>query len=173
MKFLAKVEHVITTYDNKMHLTLEIGNRAMVEKLKAILKKDSIYSNNMRDIDDDRSLKQNRLLWKLIREINESMNGSTKAVDDEQIYVNALVDSGACVDTLTGTIQDLVDETRDKSIRKVDMIEIHGNDKYTWRIYPGSSNFTKKEMGILIDHVLDIAANLEIDIFYWRDQFYG
>ena len=173
MKYLAKIEHIITTYDNKMHLTLEIGNRAIVEKLKEEIKKGSIYFNNMRDIEDNRSLKQNNLLWLLIGEINENMNGSTKAVDDEQIYVNALVESGACVDILTGTIQDLVDETRDKSIRKVEMIEDFKDNKATWRIYPGSSGFTKKEMGILIDYVLDIAANLEIDIFHWREQFYG
>lgn len=173
MKFLAEVEHIITTFDNKMHLTLEIGNRGVVEKLKDNLKKGNIYFNNMRDIEDNRSLKQNRLLWKLIREINECMNGSTRAADDEQIYVDALVESGACVEYLTGTIQDLVDETRNKSIRKVEMIEDFKNGSYTWRIYPGSSGFTKKEMGILIDYVLDMAANLEIDIFYWRDQFYG
>ena len=34
---------------------------------------------------------------------------------------------------LRGTIQDLVDETRNKSIRKVEMTEMHGNDKYTYR----------------------------------------
>lgn len=173
MKFLAEIEHTTVTYRNEMLLTLKIGNRAIVEKLKNTFKKGDIYSNNMRDIDSDRSLKQNRLLWKLIGEINEAMNASTKAVDDEEIYVNALIDSGACVETLQGTIQDLVDETRNKSIRKVEMIEDFRNGKARWRIYPGSSGFTKKEMGVLIDHVLDIAAQLELDIFYWRNRFYG
>ena len=174
MKFLATIEDISTTFKNEMFITYKISNRNVVNELKQDIDKfKGLNSMTMRNIEDNRSLKQNALLWKVIAEINFKMNGSRKGVDDEKIYKEALVESGACVEYFTGTPIELLNETNKKTIRHAEMIDKFENDIYSWRIYPGSSNFTKKEMGILIDYVLDMAANLEIDIFYWRDQFYG
>ena len=85
MKFLATIEDISTTFKNEMFITYKISNRNVVNELKQDIDKfKGLNSMTMRNIEDNRSLKQNALLWKLIAEINFKMNGSRKGVDDEK-----------------------------------------------------------------------------------------
>ena len=174
MDFLAELKDATTTFQNEMYLTFEVGNREKVEELKKEFDKENkLYSVTIRDIDSNRTRKQNSLLWRLIGAINFKSNGSRKAEDDESIYIQALIDSGACVERFEGTPIDLMNETNKRTIRHAVLVDEYDDHQYVWTIYPGSSNFNKKQMGTLIDHVLDIAAMLQIDVFYWEKQFYG
>ena len=116
------------------------------------------YSVCIKEPKSQRSLAQNRLLWKLIHEIAKETYQS-----DNEIYCTLLERADALSDYII-TAYDMEDHLR-KSFRGVRFIrkqEVNGKECNIYKVYIGSSKMDTKEMTELLDITLQICAELGI-----------
>lgn len=117
-----------------------------------------------------RTLEQNALMWELLTQIDEHVNGTR---EPWQWYVLAIKQTGAKTKVVY-MADEALDELKEMClstgsfIRAVEPLGMY-DDMYVYRIYYGSSMFNTKEMSLLIDTVLDMAQLVGIDTLSWED----
>lgn len=117
----------------------------------------------------NRSIEQNKLMWKLISEIDKKINGG-RPNDPIDVYIQCLERANAkycfllCIDD---GLEILKKEFR--AIRVVGEQNINGIEMLNVQCFLGSSKMNTKEMANLIDCVLDYASELEIHTKYWEE----
>lgn len=120
---------------------------------------DKLYICDIKEPKSQRSLEQNRLLWKLIHNIAKKTYQ-----DDMDVYCATLERADAKSDYVI-TAMDIADDLR-KSFRGVKFIrmqEVNGKECFVYKVYIGSSKMNTKEMTELIDICFQICAEFGID----------
>lgn len=123
-----------------------------------LLKQDDTKLYEIREKKPSRSLKQNRMLWKLIHKIAEIQNQ-----DDMEVYCTILEKADALSDYILAR-----EETEDalrKQFRGVKFIrkqEVNNTTLNVYKVYIGSSKMTTKEMTKLLDITIQLCSNLRI-----------
>lgn len=149
-------------------VTFDISNFRHVEELNN-LEADKLYSIEIKEAKSKRSLQQNAYLWALLSEIDRAVNGE-RSNDEWSIYIDALERAGAkCeyIGALPETEQLLKENFR--AIKFIKKIDLNGVDGNMYKVFIGSSKMDSKEMGVLIDAVLDMAEEIGIEISYWNE----
>lgn len=149
-------------------LQLNIDNIHHAELAKE-LKEDKTYSVEIKEVKSARSLQQNKYLWALLAEIDKELNGE-RSNDEWSIYIQALERAGAKYEYI-GALPEAEDMIKKnfraiKFIKKIDLNGVEGN---MYKCFIGSSKMDVKEMGMLIDTVLDMAMELGIETDYWKE----
>ena len=124
------------------------------------LDKHKIYVCEIKEPRSQRSLQQNKMLWKLIHLIAKEQNQ-----DDMEVYCEVLERADALSDYIM-TATEMEDALR-KTFRGVKFIRKQiVNDKVCniYKVYLGSSKMTVKEMSELLDITKIICAELNIPI---------
>lgn len=156
--------------DGQMEVTFEVPNYFQREMSKKI-KDTKMYSIEVKEIKDKRSLQQNRYMWKLLSEIAQEVNGDYA---DEDIYCQAIELANIQKDTVLCSPD--IEKSLKQSYRVVAPREfVKGKNDIMWRyydLYRGSSHFNTKEMTVLIDTILDMACNAGLDRDYWKGLLY-
>ena len=119
---------------------------------------EKFYICEVKEPKSQRSLRQNKLLWKLIHRIAKETGH-----DDMDIYCTALERADALSDYVI-TATDMEDSLR-KQFRGVKFIrkqEVNNKECNVYKVYLGSSKMNKKEMGELLDIVYQICSELRI-----------
>lgn len=134
------------------------------------LKQGEEYVIDIKKPAKNRSLGQNKLLWELLTEIDEKVNGTR---NPWQWYVSAIRNTGVKTKVIYMN-EDSLDELKQMCLDRngnIRAVEALGRieDLYAYRIYFGSSKFDTKEMSLLIDTVLDMAQIVGIDKLYWEE----
>lgn len=143
------------------------------------LKSDEEYFIEISSQTKKRSLNQNAMLWGLISEINERVNGTKSADDIIRIYVQIVQMTGAKVETLT-IRKDAYDDFKDRTadvFRGYSVVHEWKNSKGKEFLqvlcYYGTSRLNTEEMSAVIDKTLEYAAEVGLDAEYWRDKLYA
>lgn len=112
---------------------------------------------------NNRTLNQNSLLWALIGEIDEALNGRRSKDGEDAIYRN-LIEMARVKTTTLKITPEAFDELKNRNVfRVVEPLEYE--DGYVLcRCYFGSSQFTTKEMRDFIEATLDFATELEMNL---------
>lgn len=105
---------------------------------------------------EKRSLDANAYLWLIIGKIADKMRTSK-----EEVYKIMLERYGQC---FTVTVRDYVDmnKTGIKYWKKIEEGDIKGKKYIAYRVFRGSSTYTKEEFSVLIDGVKHEANDLGI-----------
>ena len=122
---------------------------------------DKRYILELKEPKNQRSLEQNKLLWKLIHLIAKETG-----TDDMDVYCACLEKADALSEYIM-TAHDMEEELR-KSFRGVRFMrtkEDNGKTFYIYKVYLGSSKMDTKEMTELIDVTQNLCA--ELGISYW------
>ena len=125
---------------------------------------DKVYLCEVKEAKSQRSIQQNKLLWKLVHCIAKET-----FQDDMTIYCAALERADALSDYII-TAYDMEDHLR-KYFRGVKFIrkqEVNGKECNIYKVYIGSSKMNTKEMTELIDITLQMCGELGIDV-RWID----
>lgn len=152
-----------------------MGLREIQEQLKS----DEEYFVEISKQTKKRSLNQNAMLWALIGEINEKVNGTKSADDSIQIYIQIVKMTGAKVETLTMR----KDAYEDFKARTSDVFRGY-TVVYEWRnrngvefvqvlCYYGTSKLNTEEMSAVIDKTLEYAAEVGLDAEFWQEKLYA
>ena len=119
---------------------------------------EKFYVCELKEPKDQRSLRQNRLLWKLIHRIAKETGH-----DDMDIYCTALERADALSDyVITATDMEEPLRKQFRGVRFIRKQEVNGKECNIYKVYLGSSKMNKKEMGELLDIVYQICSELKI-----------
>lgn len=123
------------------------------------LEMDKLYICEIKQPKSQRSLQQNKLLWKLIHSIAKATHQ-----DDMDVYCAVLERADALSDYVITAIE--MEDALRKSFRGVKFIrmqEVNGKECYVYKVYIGSSKMDTKEMTELLDITLQICGELGLE----------
>jgi hypothetical protein len=126
------------------------------------LEMDKLYVCEIKQPKSQRSLQQNKLLWKLIHNIAKATYQ-----DDMDVYCGILEKADALSDYVITAIE--MEDALRKSFRGVKFIrtqEVNGKECYVYKVYIGSSKMDTKEMTELLDITLQICGDLGLEVDY-------
>ena len=121
-----------------------------------------LYVCEIKQPKSQRSLQQNKLLWKLVHNIAKATQH-----DDMDVYCAILEKADALSDYVITAIE--MEDALRKSFRGVKFIrmqEVNGKECYVYKVYIGSSKMDTKEMTELLDITLQICGDLGIEVDY-------
>ena len=128
------------------------------------LEMDKLYICEIKQPKSQRSLEQNKLLWKLIHSIAKETGQ-----DDMDVYCGVLERADALSDYVI-TATDIADDLRKsfRGVRFIRMQEVNGKDCYVYKVYIGSSKMDTKEMSELLDITMQVCGELGIatEVYY-------
>ena len=148
-------------------LTLKIDNLQHA-KMAEEIKQDTLLSVEINEAKSKRSIEQNRLLWKLLSEIDKAVNG-WRSNDEWSFYIEALERCSAKFEYIA-CIED-AEEMLKKVFRAVKFVKVYDAEKRLneYKCFYGSSKMNKQEMTMLIETVLDMAIEAGLETEYWRE----
>ena len=169
MKAIAQYLRYVFNQDNQIELTLLINHKSALREINQ-LESGVDYDLNLVKWKPNRSLKQNRYMWALLGEIALKMNYDT---DSMGIYIQLLEQYSFKYDVKSCLVGDK--EILQKSYRAIKLIQnatLYKEDGEQiefefYKCFIGSSKFTKEEMIVLTDGVLDLAVKCGIETDYW------
>jgi len=125
------------------------------------LNHDLIYKIEITEMKSKRSLWQNRLTWALINEIAKH-----EGLDDLDVYCQ-VIELAKIRTEFIETIPEAI-ERLSRAFRVVKVLEertsVKGVKTVIAKCYYGASTFDTKEMSEFIEHLLDYAARVGIDV---------
>lgn len=153
--------------DVVLELTVEgYNNKRQATRLYQELK-DKEVSATLKEFKTSRSIEQNEMLWGIISNISQEVNGSRREQDLMTIYRDVLLRANVKREYIR-----TLDEARSileqhfRAVMEVPNSRKIENGKETvgfW-VYYGSSKFNTKEMTDLIDTALDMAHEIGIEL---------
>lgn len=172
MKIVGKPIKRVVNEDGYSELTILVENYRNQHLIKE-LEKDKDYRIELNLVKSKRSLEQNALLWKLIHEISQHING-TRANDDDDwnIYLSALEKTGAKFEYIA-VLPEAENILREqfRAIRLMNSFEHNGRTFNSYKVYYGSSKMNTQEMTLLIETVMDMAAECGINTSYYEGGY--
>lgn len=165
MKTLGTYKRMSVNEDGDLEITFAISNY-LSKKECQLLKKEQIYSLDIEEKKDRKTLQQNRYLWKLCSLLAQKINGDNDAMN---IYCDALVNASIKCEYYMALPE--AEKTLKKAyrvVRQVDKRNYNGVEMIVYQVFAGSSKFNKEEEGKIIDYLLDLAEVNEMNIDYWE-----
>ena len=142
--------------------------------IKKLLELEQDKKYELKEYKDDRSKRQNRYLWKLLTLCVEKQTGRKNVDDINDLYIRMLEYTGAKVDYIL-VLEEAFNRLK-KEVRlavPIRNVKEKGKDFLEVKVVYGSSKLNTKEMGLLIDNLLDYAENLGIETDYWSNLLKG
>lgn len=125
---------------------------------------DKVYEIHIKEPRNQRTLRQNKMLWKLIHAIAKATGH-----DDNEIYCSLLEKADALSDYII-TATEMEDALR-KAFRGVMFMrtqEVNNKECYVYKVYLGSSKMNTKEMTELLDMAIRIATEYGVNYDYYE-----
>lgn len=173
MKLIGKFLRFAFTEKGDIEATFVVSNHFLQSLQK--LDKERLLDIKVDEKKSQRSLDQNRLLWKLIHEIDVHENGNTDKDSEMYLYMNLIKGSRIELDYLQGL--ETMKEPLERVYRVVEVKERRRSEKgvetCVFACYKGSSHFTVEEMSRFIDYTLGYASKLDIEIAYYQRELNG
>ena len=146
-----------------------LGTKKELRKVIEAIPDDKEYLITFETVENRRTARQNRYMWKLIQEI-----AKRSYMSSYDVYLTAIKKADAKSEWII-TAYDMTEELR-KNFRGVEFIrfqEVNKKKCYVYKCYLGSSKMNTKEMKELIEILLDMASEVGIDLVYWKNIFYA
>ena len=153
MKTTVKIKQVFRNVKKQMFLIENLFNDIEIENEKE-------YVAEFKEIKFKRTIRQNRLMWGLIKEIASHENMQQ---DEMEIYISALEQANVKSTYLLAPEE--AEDILRKNFRAVKVVrpeEFKGRKMYVYKCFLGSSKLNTKEMTILLDIIKYWAEELGI-----------
>lgn len=166
MKFIGELDRITYDHEGNEILGLKVENRQHQLMINEIEKGEAL-SVEITKVKSKRSVEQNRLLWALLADIDKARNG-WRANDELAVYTEALERAGAKYEYIA--CLDKAEDMLRKAFRAVQFVRVYdaGKNVNQYKCYYGSSKMTTAEMAMLIETVLDMAAECGVETAYWK-----
>ncbi len=165
MKIVAKIKP--TSQETKYEI--EVDAYGAIKQLQNI-EEDKFYSVEIKKLASKRSLEQNKFFWALLKDIVLTQNDGIPE-SEWNTYINLLKESNIRYEILIilPEAEYMLDKFRAKEFMQ--NIIVSGVEMHMWKCFIGQSEMNTKEMKLLIDRALDLAANVGCDMSYWDKVF--
>lgn len=134
---------------------------------------DKEYKFDPKEVKSNRSIQQNKFMWKCLELIAEhEQSGRTDSEYVTELYTKMLEKSGAKYEYMMG-LPEIIPELLKvfRAIKIVEYRDYNGKQLAVMKCFYGSSKMNSKEMNNLIDTILDYAYNL--GIYIDKEEIYG
>lgn len=172
MKFVTKNYQIIHHEDGTATIVFDINDFKTVENL-SFLEKNPKVSVEIDKVYPKRTAEQNKLMWRLIKDIVFARTGRNSSKDEWKLYVQSIKKCGPKYDTIVvdGELSpELLEKYRYvKKVGERVPDEEDGVMKTVYNVYYGSSDLNTKEMGQLIDYLMDLASEEGVDLDYYYE----
>lgn len=167
MDLRGKIENISFGVQGEPLATFKLDRTAKVNEL---LQYDTEQQLNIKITKggSSRTIRQNNLMWSILTEIDKGMNGYSTENNRWDIYTMGIEQLGAEYKDVELT-REAVDVFKTQ-FRKCRVIEEYAN-KVILRCFVGSSRFNKSQMGELIDWFIRYAAEMQIPVMAYRDEW--
>lgn len=156
-----KKESITYDEDGEMLVTFRIRNRQMQQQVKE-LDKNEWYSASIVKPKSLRSTEQNAFMWEVIHKIAKERNAKATFTEDWNVYIECLEEAQAKFEYIqipTKAEKMLRDTDGFRAFKKLNsFVNDKGFEIGAYKVFIGSSKMNVKEMGELLDTVLDLAA---------------
>jgi hypothetical protein len=129
--------------------------------------KDKEIHATLKEFKSSRSIEQNDMLWGIITQISDKVNGSHQEQDLMNVYGTILQRANIKREYIRTLVQakDILEQSFRAVLEVPNSRKIeNGKETVGFWVYYGSSTFDTKEMTQLIDVALDTATEVGIDI---------
>lgn len=170
MKAIAKYKDLLLDSEGNGVVSLTVNNYKQIQELKQ-LDPTKTYAVEIKEVKSKRSIEQNRLLWKLLSEIDEKINGG-RSDSIMDIYVTALEKANAKYEYIGALPQaEEMLKMNFRAIKFIKEIDLNGVKGNMYKCFIGSSKMDTKEMTLLIETAMDMAMQVGIDVDWYKEQF--
>jgi hypothetical protein len=129
--------------------------------------KDKEIHATLKEFKSSRSIDQNDMLWAIITQVSDKVNGSHQEQDLMNVYGTLLQRANIKREYIRTLVQarDILEQSFRAVLEVPNSRKIeNGKETVGFWVYYGSSTFDTREMTQLIDVALDIATEVGIDI---------
>ena len=167
MKIIGRLHDVLQTLTGKTIVSFAVENFTHAHMLQS-LEHEKDYNIEIKEVKSKRTLQQNKYMWALLHEIDIAMNG--RPTDEYEIYVMCLERANAKFDYI-GALPEAEQALKEnfRAVKRIKKISLNDKEGYMYKVFIGSSKMNTKEMGNLIDTVLDVAQEVGLDTSYWNE----
>lgn len=168
VKIIADYIRKATDENGDIEITFKVSAWNYKQAINALGK--GTYAVELNKPRSKRSHEQNSLLWAIIAEISQFEDGHL--ANEWDTYCALLEKANAKHTDIIAPVEAEEDIRKIKGMRGVKIIRSLDKDDrefYVYRLYPGSSTFNIDEMRKLIDVALDYAAQIGLDITFYKD----
>lgn len=172
MKIVGQPLRRLINEDGYTEITFLVKNYRNQQLVKE-LEKDKCYRIELNVVKSKRSIEQNNLMWKLIHEISQKINGTLANDDDDwDVYLTALERAGAKFEYLAGypQVENLLRQQY-RAVKVMNNFEHKGKTLTQFKVYYGSSKMDTSEMTKLINTVMDMAQECGVDTTYYEGGY--
>lgn len=168
-RVIGRIEGVVILDNGAAAANLYVENVGQAKELRRLWEDNGDlreYAVEFKLLRERRTERQNRYMWALIREIDLEMNGGRSA-GDWGVYCEALRRANVAYERVSAPVG--AAEVLQRVFRAVERESIdEERGTAVYRCYLGSSEMNTQEMSVLIDTLLDMAAEVGIESAYWR-----
>lgn len=166
MKLIGELKDIVKDSKGNTIVSFAITNYSQQQLLNQL--KEDKYSVEIKKYRDNRTLEQNRLLWKLLSIIDEEINGVASPDGEMNLYITALL-KAKCKFTYI-IAEKKVEEDLHRNFRAVQYIKPYNEEKETaiYRVFYGSSKMDKKEFSLLVEAVKQLGYEAGVEMTYWE-----
>ena len=167
MKLIGELKDVVKDSKGNTIVSFAITNYSQQQLLNQL--KEDKYSIEIKKYRDNRTLEQNRLLWKLLSVIDEEINGVCSPDGEMALYITALLKAGAKYEYIC--CKKDIEEALKENFRAVQYIKPYNEEKETaiYRVFYGSSKMDKKEFSLLVEAVKQLGYEAGVEMTYWEE----
>lgn len=163
MNITANYLKKVTNEEGNTEITFLVTNYRDKEVIRE-LEKNQLYRISCSIAKSKRTIEQNKLMWALIHEINVA-RGTERATDDWNIYIEALERAGAKYEYVAVLPEaEALLSQQFRAIKYMNSFEHNGRTFNSYKVFYGSSKMDTKEMTMLLETVLDMAAEMGIHL---------
>ncbi|WP_462385213.1 hypothetical protein [Intestinibacillus massiliensis] len=144
----------------------------------AMRKAGGVFLAEIKTRTNARTLRQNNMMWALLEIMAAAKNGRPTGDGSWECYIEMLEACGAKYEHIM-CLRQAAPELKQmfRAIREQESRQYNGKDMVVCKCFVGSSKFDTKEMGLLIDTVLDHLAQMDLteeqarDVFSYREEW--
>ena len=167
MKVIAKYKDYSFDKDNNVVISFTVDNRYIEQVVELEQTHDDKFIElKTSDRVAQKSERQNRAVWQLIRMITEKIDGRSTKENRNELYCQLIAIAGIKLDYLQGLTE--IEEQLNKFYRVVKVREKrvaeNGSETCMYECYRGLSQFNKEETKQFIETILDYAARYDLNI---------
>ena len=154
----AKYKRLTVDENGAIDITFEVApkHRYSVKNEVVELKKHEWLQLKIDKVKKSRTLDQNALMWALLTEYANGLNANrTGGETPEGLYYKVLEKYGIAVFLDAVTDAEEILNKNFRVVKKIDVCEVGGVEFTKFKCYFGSSTYDTKQMGNLIDGILD------------------
>lgn len=166
MRLIGELKDIVKDSKGNTIVSFAITNYSQQQLLNQL--KDDKYSIEIKKYKDNRTLEQNRLLWKLLSIIDEEINGVASPDGEMNLYITALLKAKSKFTYIIAETK--VEQDLHRNFRAVQYIKPYNEEKETaiYRVFYGSSKMDKKEFALLVEAVKQLGYEAGVEMTYWE-----